>query len=100
MTSTRAIRATRQPFNKGYRTSQFRQLRCGHRFCRVAIEKSPVTVNMSHAWCNINGSPERLQSEKAIAAARIQLAPHFAKPYEDLGYLLVEQGRQKRLPHR
>ena len=83
----------RAAFNKAISLINAGQLSAAAGFCREALGRNGNDVNMrALLGAVLLKSREFKEAEKHLRRA-IELAPSFAKPHEDLGYLLVEQGR-------
>ena len=63
--------------------------------CRQAIEQNSKDVNMVALLGAIYLKMRRYKEAELQLRAAIKLAPSFAKPYEDLGHLLVTGRRAK-----
>ena len=62
-------------------------------FCRDFLRRTPGDVNMTALLGAVLLKLRQFKDAERHLRRAIELAPSFAKPHEDLGYLLVEQGR-------
>ncbi len=68
-------------------------LRQAEAYCQGAIDHDPSDINMTALLGAIQLKARKFgDAEKSLKRA-IDLAPNFAKPHEDIGFLLVETGR-------
>ena len=61
--------------------------------CRDALQRDSDDVNMTALLGAILLKSREFEAAENSLRRAIELAPTFAKPHEDLGYLLVESGR-------
>ena len=61
--------------------------------CRQALTRFPEDVNILGLLGAALGDQGQFQEAEEVLLRVIDLTPTFAKPYEDLGTLLVQQGR-------
>ncbi len=61
--------------------------------CRAALERYPRDVNMLGLLGALLVKMDRREEAEAALRDVIAAAPTFAKPHEDLGYLLMQSGR-------
>ena len=61
--------------------------------CRLALESMPEDVNLLGLLGAVLIKKREFEEAEAVLKTTIQLAPTFAKPYQDIGLLLLECGR-------
>ena len=64
--------------------------------CRSALQRAPDDVNVLGLYGAILLKLGRNEEAAPALERTIELAPEFAKPYEDLGYLCLDQGDLQR----
>jgi tetratricopeptide (TPR) repeat protein len=85
--------APRSLFNEALGLINAGQLPAAEASCRAALARHPGDVNMRALLGAVLVKLERHAEAEAALRAVIDAAPTFAKPAEDLGYLLLQTGR-------
>ncbi|MEM1153034.1 MAG: sulfotransferase [Pseudomonadota bacterium] len=62
-------------------------------YCSEVIRRNPSDVSMTALLGAVYLKCRRHNEAETVLRKAIELAPTFAKPHEDLGFLLLEQGR-------
>ena len=88
-----ANRAPRSLFNDILELLQARQTEQALASCREALSSYPEDINLLGLLGATLGDKGQLREAEQVLQKVIDLAPTFAKPYEDLGTLLMQQKR-------
>ncbi len=88
-------RAPRRLFDDIVAQLQSRQTQQAIASCRALLEDYPDDINILGLLGAALGDLRHFEEAENILGRVIELAPTFAKPYEDLGTLLVQQRRAR-----
>jgi tetratricopeptide (TPR) repeat protein len=92
--------APRADFNEAISLIQTGELGAAESRCRATLARYPGDVNMQALLGALLVKMERREEAEATLRAVIDAAPSFAKPAEDLGFLLLQANRAgDALPH-
>ncbi len=87
--------APRATFNQAIRLLNAGKPEAAVAVCREALAEDPDNVNFTALLGAMLLKVRRLDEAEEQLRRAIELAPSFAKPYEDLGLLLVQQRRSE-----
>lgn len=85
--------SSRAAFNESVALINSGRIGAAAAICRDALKRDSDDVNMTALLGAILLKSRDFEAAESALRRAIELAPTFAKPHEDLGYLLVECGR-------